>query len=488
MSQKLARRKVLALGVSVAAGAVLAACGGGGQPAAPAAPTSPAAPGGASPTSVSTAGQASATAAPSAQQSSSAPTIQLRLMRFAGVGWEQDVKFADLFQQKHPNIKVIGEDTPYAQMNQKVLTSGAAGTIGDLFPGHTRWVAFWEYKGICHELDPLVKAYPDETKFDDFFPSVIKDARGPGAEGKLYVFPTIVHPGGNAIIMLNLDLIEKAGLKPPASSDWTIQQLEEIVRGAGKPKDGIFGLSVTMSSPLYSTQVTRGWSSVVGPPASPDSWVLSPDGKKSQLDSPPVKEAFEWYWKLIKDGFAPTSQDQLPAGSTGDLFTAGKLVAQAAIIGQPQADHDIIKDKFRWTAVLWPKGPHGARGTCLSYNTWSISAKTQHPDEAFHLLNELTSTECGFWAAYEGHAVPYARRSIWFDQRLWERYPIDKDGAQVFQQGVDPFPMPWNLRAQEYQDVFMQNTQKYLDGKETWDQMFSHTQKAVQDVLDQPRP
>src|SRR5579875_3094517 len=314
MSAKYSRRTLLALGLSVTAGAALAACSGGGgsQPAATAppaaqatAPSQAAAPAG-QPTT------AKATAAPAAQRAPAAGAIQLRLMRFAGVGWEQDVKFANEFQQKNPNIKVIGEDTPYAQMNQKVLTTGAAGTIGDLFPGHTRWVAFWEYKGICHELDPLVKAYPDETKFDDFFPSVIKDARGPGAEGKLYVFPTIVHPGGNAIVMLNLDLIEKAGLKPPASSDWTIQQLEELARGAGKPKDGIFGLQVTMSSPLYSTQVTRGWSSVVGPPASPDSWVLSPDGKKSQLDSPPVKEAFEWYWKLVKDGFAPTSQDQPP--------------------------------------------------------------------------------------------------------------------------------------------------------------------------------
>ena len=489
MSNHFSRRRILALGLSVTAGAALAACSGGANQAPSA--TQPA-------TSQTSSGQASAPsssptqaksgASPAAQQSSSAATIQLRQMRFAGVGWEQDVRFAEQFQQKHPNVKVVGEDTPYGQMNQKVLTTGAAGTIGDLFPGHTRWVAFWEYKGICHELDPLVKAYPDETKFDDFFPSVIKDARGPGAEGKLFLFPTIVHPGGNAVVMLNLDLIEKAGMKPPTSSDWTIQQLEELARGAGKPKDGIFGLEVTMSSPLYSTQVTRGWSSVAGPPASPDSWVLSPDGKKSQLDSGPVKEAFEWYAKLVRDGFAPTSQSQLPSGSTGDLFTAGKEVAQAQIIGQPQADHDIIKDKFKWTAVLWPKGKNGSRGTCLSYNTWSMSAKTQHPDDAFHLLNELTSTECGFWAAYEGHAVPYARHSIWFDQKLWDRYPIDKDGGQVFQQGVDPFPMPANLRAQEYQDVFIQNTQKYLDGKETWEQMFAHTQKAVQDVLDQPRP
>lgn len=478
---KLSRRHLLVLGLGVTSTALLAACGASTPPAtsAPAAQptTPPAAAGGATPTT--------ATAAQAAPAAGAA--VELRLMRFAGVGWEQDIKFADDFQKKNPNIKIKGEDTPYGQMNQKVTTGGAAGTNGDLFPGHTRWVAFWEAKGICHELDPLIKTYPDETKFDDFFPSVIKDARGPGADGKLYIFPTIVHPGGNAVVLLNLDLIEKAGLKPPASSDWTIQQLEELVRGAGKPKDGIYGLQTDLSSPLYSTQVTRSWSSVPGPPASADSWVLSPDGKKSQLGSPPVKAAFEWYYQLIKDGFTPLSDVQSP-GPGLDMFTAGKLVAQSQIIGQPQADHDIIKDKFKWTAVLWPKGPNGSRGTCLSYNLWAMSATTKNPDQAFHLMNALTSTETGFWAGYEGHAVPYARHSIWFDKRLWDKYPIDQDGAHLFEGGIDPFPMPANLRAQEYQDSFIQNTQKYLDGKETWSEMFAKTDKAAQDILNQPRP
>jgi multiple sugar transport system substrate-binding protein len=469
---------------------LLAACGGG-APAAPAA--SPAAQATTAPV-VAKPTTAPAAAPTTAANAAAAPTqpaktgkVELRFMRFAGVGWEQDVKFVDEFMQKNPDIVVKGEDTPYGQMNQKVLTLGASDTIADLFSTHTRWVSFWESKGICHELDALAKTFSTETKFDDFFPSVIKDARGPGADGKLYLFPTIVHPGGNAIVLLNLDLIKKAGLTPPTSSDWTVQQLEDLVRGAAKPKDGIFGLEVSYSSPLYSTQVTRSWSSVQGPPASPDSWVLSPDGKKSQLGSPPVKESFEWYHKLIMDGFVPTSE-AAPAGPGLDQFTAGKMVAQAAEIGRVQADHDIIKDKFTYTAFLWPKGKSGSRGSCLSYNGHCISAKTKNPEEAFHLLNAITSTEAGFWAGYEGHANPFARHSIWFDERLWKRYPIDEDGAHWLEQGIDPFPMPWNLRAQEYQDAFIQHTQKYLDGKENWDQMYPATQKAAQDIIDQPRP
>lgn len=484
MFQKLTRRNLLVVGLGTLAGAALVACGSNAAPSSSG--SSAAAPTAASGSTAAQPTQASASA-PAATQPSSGATVTLRQMRFAGVGWEQDIMFADKFAKANPNVKVVGEDTPYGQMNQKVLTTGAAGTIGDLFPGHTRWTAYWEYKGICHELDPLIKTYSDETKFDDFFPSVIKDARGPGADGKLYLFPTIVHPGGNAIVMINEDLITKAGMKVPTSNDWTIKDLEDLARGAGKPKDGIWGLQTFMNSPLYSTQITRGWSSVKGPPASDDSWVLSPDGKKSQLGSGPVKESFEWTWKLVKDGFSPTSQDALP-GSTGDLFTAGKVVLQSQIIGQPQADHDIIKDKFKWSALLWPLGPNGCRGTCLSYNTWSMSAKTKDPDVAFHLLNALTGTEAGTWAGIQGHAVPYARHSVWSNPDLVKAYPIDKAGLSVLDAGVDPFPMPANLRAQEYQDTFGQNIQAYLDGKATWDDMFTKTQSAVQAILDQGKP
>ena len=506
MSTKVTRRGFLAFGAGAAlAGAALAACSGGASTPSTSSSTTPASSTSSTPaastsssaaptaTAASSTSSAQATTAP-AQQSTSGQAVTIREAQFPGVGWEQDPRYTDVFMKAHPNVKVVTESTPYGQMYQQVLTQGATGTLPDIFPGHTRWVSYWEFKGLCLELMPLVKTYADETKFDDFFPSIIKDMTGnPGAGGKLFTFPTIVHPGGNAVVELNLDLMAKAGV--PAltqaqmdNSDWTVDDLDKIVRAAGKPKDNIWGITATYSSPLYSTQATRSWSDTPGPSASPNSWVLSPDGKSDQLGSPNVKTSFEWYRKLIADGFVPTSANQLPSGSSGlDFFTAGQEVAKTNIIAV-QADGKAIGDKFKWTTLLWPKGPNGCRGSCLSYNTWSINSKTKYPDDTFHLLNTLTGTEAGFWAGYDGNAVPYCRHSIWFDQRLWQKYPIYKQGAAWFQLGIDPFPMPYNLRAQEYQDAFDQNTQKYLNGKDDWNQMFPTTHGAVQKILDEGRP
>src|SRR6185437_11831980 len=157
MSSKVTRRGFLAFGASAAlAGVALAACSGGGSTSpssttsstsaatsAPA-PTSAAA-ATAAPSSATSSG--SATAAP-AQQATSGQAVTIREAQFPGVGWEQDPRYTDVFMKAHPNVKVVTESTPYAQMYQQVLTQGATGTLPDIYPGHTRWVSYWEYKGL----------------------------------------------------------------------------------------------------------------------------------------------------------------------------------------------------------------------------------------------------------------------------------------------------------------------------------------------------
>lgn len=486
MSRTLTRRDLFVLGAgALVAAPLVAACGGAATPAPTAAPPKPAAAVATQPAAAPA--PTTAPAAPASKPAGSAAKVTVRMARFAGVGWEQDVKFVDEFQKKNPNITVQPEDVPYGEMNKKILTLGATGTLADLFPGHTRWNGQIRGKGIMFDLDPMIKAHAQITNFDDFFPSVIADARGPGADGKLFEFPTIVHPGGNIVVLINLDHTTKAGVKVPDSmTEWTTADLEKIARGAARPKDGVYGAQVSMDSPLYSTQVTRSWSTDAKK-SSPDSWVLSPDGKKSQLGSGPVKSSFEWYHALIKDGLTPTSDLGAP-GSGLDFFTAGKLVAHARETGAVNANVKIIGDKFKWKAFLWPKGPAGHRGTCLSYNTWAMYSKTKVPEDAYKLLVNQTSAEVGFWAAYEGSANPYARRSVWSNPELAKKYPIFKEISTLFEAGIDPFPMPANLLAQEYQDSFGQELKKYLDGKEDWDTMFPRANKALQTILDQPRP
>ncbi len=60
--------------------------------------------------------------------------------------------------------------------------------------------------------------------------------------------------------------------------------------------------------------------------------------------------------------------------------------------------------------------------------------------------------------------------------------------AHWFEAGIDPFPMPWNLRFLEYQDALTQNTDLYRQGKESWNEMIGNASRAMQRILDLERP
>jgi ABC-type glycerol-3-phosphate transport system substrate-binding protein len=316
---------------------------------------------------------------------------------------------------------------------------------------------------------------------------VLADARGFGGDGKLFCLPTVMHAGGNAVVAFNLDLLDKAGLKMP-TKDWTIQQYEELVRKAAKPAEGIYGTHINMSAPLYAAQAIRSWSSTPEK-SSDDTWYVSRDGKKQQLDSPPIKAALEWYYKMVVDKIAPTQTDYNTATTANaNHFNVGKMVSRAMESSTPHSTQIAVGDKFKIGYTLWPKGPAGHRGTALSYNLHNASAKTKAPDEAFKFMLALTSPEIAFQYAFEGVGQPYARRSAWTNPKLWEKYPGVKEVSEWIDTGVDPYPRPWNLRAQEHQNIMVQEIQAYLDGKENWEQMFAHAQKKGQEVVDLPRP
>jgi ABC-type glycerol-3-phosphate transport system substrate-binding protein len=423
--------------------------------------------------------------------------INLRLGKFAGKAWDFDQIWSEKFMDENPNITVKIEDVIYQEMFKKCLALAATGTLWDVFAGHNIWAPYLAWKGLKLQLDDYVETHGEEMDFEDFFDSVIADARYMGTSGNLYWFPTVVHPGGNAIVGFNLNLLEEAGIEfdiDPKVGDWTIADWEEMARKAARPEEGIFGLRMDGElHPLYTQQYTRTWGDhEEDGGASPDSWVLSSDGRQHQMypDWPRVKEALEWYRGMIEDNLVPTTAQQQALPGI-DIFAAGKMVSRSATVGAPEAIRERIGDRFEAIWVPWPKGPYGHRGSCLSYNTMSVSSKTDYPDAALALANRLTSKEPALYAGTEGTLHCMARRSAWFSEELWSRPAsgeVMEFAAHWFEEGIDPFPQPYNLRHIEWRDTWAQQAEAYMDGKEDWEIFAPRTQAACQEIVDKPRP
>lgn len=481
LEQRLSRRALLQAGMISAVGLLAAAC----QPKVAEKPAEKE-------------GQAEKEVTQASEQPVAAPSekITLRLGKFAGDAWDFDAIWAEKFMEENPHITVQIEDVVYAEMFKKGLAQGATGLVWDVFAGHNRWSPYLAWKGICLQLDDFIETH--DIEFDDFFPSVIADVRL-AVDDKLFYLPTVVHPGGNGVVGFNMDLLNDAGVSLPEGAiegDWTIMDWEEIIRGAAKPGE-IWGVQLDgMAQPHYASQVTRTWGLPEGGPgaggSTEDSWLQSYDGRTLQLgdEFPRVKAALEWYYNLGLEGYRPTDID-LQQLEGVDLFTAGKMVSRGGTVGQPETWRARIGDTFEPLYVPWPKGPDGSRGSCLSYNTMAVYAKTKHPEEACLLAARLTSPEPALYAGTEGTLHCMARRSAWFSEKLWSRPASGKAmefAAHWFDSGIDPYPMPYNVRAQEVQNAFTQHITPYWNGDENWEEMVSHAQPAIQKILDEPRP
>ena len=422
--------------------------------------------------------------------------VELRMAKFPGEAWKTDQIWCEKFDDENDNISVTVEEVLYGEMSKKCLALGATGLLWDVFAGHNKWMPFLGYKGVTLAYDDLLDTYG--IWVDDFFPSAIADARSMGTDGKLMWFPTCVHPGGQAVIAFNDNLMADAGVSLPEGAeegDWTIADLEEIVRGASKPHE-IFGIHLpSIAAPHYGTQVTRTWGSDpdVG---SEDAWLYSRDGKKLQMsdDFPRVKAGYEWCHNFAKDGISPNLAE-LKAVAGTSYFVAEKQVTNVGLVSLPMHMAVQVGDKFPISFAQWPKGPNGHRGSCLSYNTMAVYSKSKAPVDAFRLSAYLTAPEPSLFAGTEAPLHAYARRSAWFSPQLWEHANASPGGgkqmevaAKWFDKGVDPFPQPWNLRFMEVLSKAPQETELYRQGEEPWDEMVSHALPAIQAILDKPRP
>src|SRR5439155_21444043 len=181
---------------SSAVAVVLASCGA--PPAKPAAP----------------AAQAAATGAPAAAAPAAAPKqatgeVKVHFRNNDDAKWQDD-KFIPAFNAKYPNLKVVQEILPdQPEYFPKVAALHATGTIGDMIWASMAGFRSLAIRSITRPIDDLVKA--DNYDLTDFVEIGLSDMRW---DGKLFGMPWGAHTG-SPVLLYNVDLVEKAGLKIP---------------------------------------------------------------------------------------------------------------------------------------------------------------------------------------------------------------------------------------------------------------------------------
>jgi multiple sugar transport system substrate-binding protein len=381
--------------------------------------------------------------------------------------------------QDESGVKVVIEETIYAEIETKTQTGFISGTLQDLLYGHHRWLFINYLKGIYMPIDDMLASDPPED-YDDIYPSVMA---GNSLDGKNFSFPGVVHPGGNICVNYNKTMLDAKGIPVPKDG-WNFSDWTELAKAAAEPDNGIFGLGFdSMDALHYYSNVSRSF----GSPDSKDCWVMNEEVTKLQYNTPIHEEIAAWYVDLLDSGIAPRAADLID-GAASNIFLAGLNATHASIVGNTVALLSQVGDKFEMDAVLLPVGPEGRQGTCYSGNMHMINSNTAHPEEAWDLLKLYSSGEAGVIMVLQGKLQPNGHKSAWTNPDVVAVNRMLGVAAGLLEAGIEKFPMPANTRFTEANNAFLNEIDLIWEGSTTFAEHAQTVDDKVNEILALGRP
>ncbi|AFC29323.1 family 1 extracellular solute-binding protein [Paenibacillus mucilaginosus 3016] len=293
--------------------------------------------------------------------------VELRIM------WWGDQKRADRtnealrkFEEKHPNVKVIGEFAPSSGYFDKLNTQLASGTAPDVFflGGN---VVDYANKGVLLELEPYVGK---ELNLSDMDKGMIDYGT---IKGKLQH----ISAGANARgIVVNTELFKKAGMEVPKDG-WTWDDYarisKELAEKLGKGYYGTYDFTVD-GMDIFLKQ--RG------------KQLYDMENNALGFEAKDIEEWFQYWERMHKEGGVVTPEQQVsnpPADTSKSLIVTGRAAMGLISSNQLVAHQNLTKDAL--TLVQLPRGPKGTAVIFESSQGLSGYAKTKHPKEVAQLMN-----------------------------------------------------------------------------------------------------
>jgi multiple sugar transport system substrate-binding protein len=236
-------------------------------------------------------------------------------------------------------------------------------------------------RGYCTNLEPLIKAEKENirARFAKGDLASFEDAKG-----DLYFLPYDTGPMG---LIYNAKAFQEAGLdpnKPPKTWDELLDYAKKLTKG-GKYGIGLFGKGDNSS-------VWRLWYWWMSNGAN----VLSPDGKRSVINSPEFIEAIDFWADLYrKHKVAPPSVPANSFGENNQLFAQGVVaMVESGVwqIGVTEKINPAMKGNIRVAPMPMRKVNVAVGG---GTDALCISKGSKHVKEAWELLKFLSSEESG---------------------------------------------------------------------------------------------
>jgi multiple sugar transport system substrate-binding protein len=285
--------------------------------------------------------------------------------------------------------------TEGANYQDQLRAEVAAGTAPDVFwiPGTD--VADFATRGLILNLSDLA-AKTEGFDVNAFYPGPMyhltynPDTDKTGADsGALWGLPRDV---STFALYLNMDLINEAGAPDPRElakqGKWDWNAFLEVAQKTRALGSDIYG---------YGASAWWGpngvWINAAG------GSFFNADRTACALNTPEALKGLDFQRSLYADYdvAVPYGEDPEPP------FRAGKV---AMFQNGRWATPGVRTVTFNWDVVELPNGPSGTPGNWLFWGAYVINAKTEHPEEAWKLVQALTTAQTQGKVAALGANIP----------------------------------------------------------------------------------
>ncbi|QQO11241.1 ABC transporter substrate-binding protein [Breznakiella homolactica] len=313
--------------------------------------------------------------------------------------WNEETfpRLQQMWNEKYPDIKLVGEYQIDQGMFDKYMLSMQNGTAPDVVACALDWVTTLGNAGLLAPLDSYIAA--DSVDTSRYVPGAIKAST---IGGKLYGLPFRSETYG---LFYNVDLLRAAGYsEAPKTWDETVAAARAATKGDAAGY-GVCGTNFGNFSFQYITMLRSSGGSI-----------LTPDNSKSALDSPVAIQTAELYRRLAD--YAPASMLENDNIANRTLFASGKVAMyMSGIYDVPEIQK--ANPNLNYACAMVPTANGATRKTILGGWSVAIPESSKNKDAAWKFVEFITSPEVAaiYSNTFTGTGAP-AERFAGYDRSI----------------------------------------------------------------------